>query len=170
MAWRDTARWCGMALTVLSFSVVGTVRPASAQEIEAHNSPVCDWEPKPRPFWQKYGNPNQVVIGDIGVRQSPLSGNSPGAQGSGGEEGGGGGGSSWLPLALLDFRAGVPKVVRAVSAAMVQVPWVRPWVRRWEGGQMAGVPRRRRPWQRRGRRRSVWRHGKFWTDGFATCP
>jgi hypothetical protein len=72
MAWRDSARCCGAALAVLSISVLGLARPASAQEIERMLAGVR-LGTRSTSVLAKYGNPNDVVIGDIGIRQAPPS-------------------------------------------------------------------------------------------------
>lgn len=66
MAWRNTARFCGAALAVASISAA-TVRQAQAQDIERVLAGIRLGS-KSTTVLAKYGNPNDVVIGDVGIR------------------------------------------------------------------------------------------------------
>jgi hypothetical protein len=83
MAWRDTARFCGAALAVVSVSTVA--RPASAQDIERVLAGIRLGS-RSGSVLAKFGNPNEVVIGDVGIRAV----NTPGQQGQAGQGGPGG--------------------------------------------------------------------------------
>jgi hypothetical protein len=75
MAWRDTARWCGVTLAVASVATLA--RPASAQGLEQVLAGIR-LNSKSSTVLAKFGNPNEVVIGDQGIR-----GGGPGSTGQG---------------------------------------------------------------------------------------
>lgn len=91
MAWRDMTRWCGAALAVTTVAAL-TARPASAQDIERLLAGIR-LNSKSSAVLAKFGNPNEVVIGDLGVRGiAPATGQAGQQGGFGGAQGGGFGG------------------------------------------------------------------------------
>ena len=92
MAWRESARLCGVAAVVMGISTLAA-RPVAAQEIERSLAGIRLGS-RSTAVLAKYGNPNYVVIGDVGIRQAPLTAGGGGAAGSsGGYPGAQGGGS-----------------------------------------------------------------------------
>ena len=88
----------GLSATLGAFAVVSTgialtsARPASAQEIERVLAGIR-LNSKSSSVLAKFGNPNEVVIGDVGVRGFGPSGQ-PGGQGGSPGDGGAPGGDS----------------------------------------------------------------------------
>ena len=98
---RDTARACGAALAAASFVLVA--RPAPAQGIERVLAGIR-LNSSSKAVLAKYGNPNQVIVGEVGIRvparpaggQGAPGGGLPG-MGGGGYPGMGGGGGGGYP-------------------------------------------------------------------------
>jgi hypothetical protein len=77
MTFRDSARMGGGTLAVLSAVVtLSAAHSASAQTLERDLAGI-HLGSRSITVLQRYGNPNDVVIGDIGIRQAPLSGGGP---------------------------------------------------------------------------------------------
>jgi hypothetical protein len=68
MLWTRMGRVCGVALAVAG--VVIASRPASAQDYERVLAGVR-LNSSAKSVLARYGNPNEVIIGDVGVRQAP---------------------------------------------------------------------------------------------------
>lgn len=86
MRWRDTARICGVALAAVAVSVPALSRPASAQGIERTLAGIR-LGTRAQNVLAKYGNPDEVIVGDVGVRLPAQTGG--GAGGAAGARGGG---------------------------------------------------------------------------------
>ena len=117
MTSRDTARLFGATLAVMSVSVLA--RPAAAQEIERVLAGVRLGS-KSTTVLAKFGNPNEVVIGDVGIRGTgPTNGGTPGGQGAPGDSGGLPGiqGGQGFPGARGGERPGLSGGPGGVSAA-----------------------------------------------------
>ena len=120
MASRIMARWCGITLAALSISTVVTVRPASAQEIERLLAGIRLGS-RGTTVLAKYGNPNDVVIGDIGIRQAPLSANPPAQGGQEGAPGGAMGGAP-SPAGAMSTMGQAPKHSMMGGGALPSFP------------------------------------------------
>jgi hypothetical protein len=81
MSWRGAARVgrvCGVAIAVAGFLI--TARPAAAQDTYERMLAGIRLNSTAKSVLARYGNPNEVIIGDVGFRQAPPQ---PGAGGMG---------------------------------------------------------------------------------------
>lgn len=109
----------GTRLAGIAFALTGAValsRPAAAQDYERILAGIR-LNSKANTVLARYGNPNEVVIGDVGVRGAGPNAGGTGAGGGSGEDGGGFSGSSGYPGAGASGGFGGGRGPRGMGAS-----------------------------------------------------